>query len=267
MAGLKSLCKKYFESDDLYAAMGVEKTANDKELKKAYYKLSLTVHPDRVEESNKEEATEKFKVLSKIYEILTDPKKRDLYDNSGIIEDDSEGSIDSWLDYWRAMFPPITEESIKEYETKYKGSQEEIEDIKKAYKRARGSIDFMHELVPFLTCEDEPRLIEIVKGLIAEGELEEYKIFTEEPASRRIRRHNKYKREAVLAKQIMKKRKQKQNMSDDDLFKQIQKRNEERTNNFLENLANKYSKLEQKSKKAKKTTVKRLSSTEKKSKE
>lgn len=52
-------------------------------VRKAYHKLSLLVHPDRVEEKEKIEATEKFKVLGKIHSILSDKEKRAIYDESG----------------------------------------------------------------------------------------------------------------------------------------------------------------------------------------
>jgi DnaJ family protein C protein 9 len=43
----------------------------------------LLVHPDRVEEIKKVEATEKFKVLGRIHSILSDNEKRAIYDESG----------------------------------------------------------------------------------------------------------------------------------------------------------------------------------------
>lgn len=52
-------------------------------VKKAYRKLSLTVHPDRVPDEGKEKATEKFKVLGKIHSVLSDPEKRAVYDDTG----------------------------------------------------------------------------------------------------------------------------------------------------------------------------------------
>jgi len=51
-------------------------------VKKAYYKLSLTVHPDRVEK-NKKQATKQFQALGKVYSILSDDEKRAYYDESG----------------------------------------------------------------------------------------------------------------------------------------------------------------------------------------
>ena len=52
-------------------------------VRKAYYQLSLKVHPDRVPKNELTEATKKFQALSKIYDILSDTVKRSLYDETG----------------------------------------------------------------------------------------------------------------------------------------------------------------------------------------
>lgn len=52
-------------------------------MKKAYYKLSLKVHPDRVSADELQEATRKFQALGKIYEVLSDDGRRVLYDEDG----------------------------------------------------------------------------------------------------------------------------------------------------------------------------------------
>ena len=52
-------------------------------VKKAYYKQSLRVHPDRVGPDEKENATEKFQTLGQVYSILSDTDKRKLYDETG----------------------------------------------------------------------------------------------------------------------------------------------------------------------------------------
>ena len=61
--------EKFFGSKNLYAALGVEKTAKDSELRRAYHRLSLRVHPDRVSPEEVAEATEKFQVMNRMRAI------------------------------------------------------------------------------------------------------------------------------------------------------------------------------------------------------
>ena len=71
------------EKRDYYEVLGVDKTATDKEIKKAYRKLARKYHPDVVGEDEKEEATEKFKEISEAYAVLSDEDKRHRYDQFG----------------------------------------------------------------------------------------------------------------------------------------------------------------------------------------
>ena len=68
-------------ADDYYKTLGVEKTAEAEDIKKAYRKLALKYHPDR--NPNNREAEEKFKKISEAYAVLSDPEKRKQYDNFG----------------------------------------------------------------------------------------------------------------------------------------------------------------------------------------
>jgi len=65
---------------DYYEVLGVERGASADDIKKAFRKLAFQYHPDR----NKEpDAEEKFKEFSEAYAILSDPEKRQQYDNFG----------------------------------------------------------------------------------------------------------------------------------------------------------------------------------------
>ncbi len=65
---------------DYYEVLGVSRSADAQELKKAYRKLAMEYHPDR---NASEDAAEKFKEINQAYEVLTDDQKRALYDRFG----------------------------------------------------------------------------------------------------------------------------------------------------------------------------------------
>lgn len=66
---------------DYYEILGVNKDANDDEIKKAYRKLAMKFHPDRNPDNPK--AEEHFKEAKEAYEILSDASKRSAYDQYG----------------------------------------------------------------------------------------------------------------------------------------------------------------------------------------
>lgn len=68
---------------DYYEILGVPKESTLQQIKKKYRSLALKYHPDRVEDGKKDEAEEKFKAISEAYGVLSDPKKRELYDQYG----------------------------------------------------------------------------------------------------------------------------------------------------------------------------------------
>ncbi|KAG8186128.1 hypothetical protein JTE90_022717 [Oedothorax gibbosus] len=67
---------------DYYSALELSKTATTQEIKQAYRKLALRWHPDK-NLDKKEEAEKRFKEINEAYEVLSDEKKRKIYDQYG----------------------------------------------------------------------------------------------------------------------------------------------------------------------------------------
>src|ERR1041384_803460 len=75
---------------DYYEILGVKKSASAEDIRKAFRKLARKYHPD-VNPGDKS-AEEKFKALSEANEVLSDPKKRKIYDQVGFYSDNIDAA-------------------------------------------------------------------------------------------------------------------------------------------------------------------------------
>lgn len=251
MPGLKELCRDSFGKDDLYDVLGTTKEATEAELKKCYYRLSLRVHPDRVEEEEKEAATAKFQLLGRVYGILGDEEKRKIYDETGDDPDDDENDDffnvnKDWASYWRRTFPAVTEEMIKNFYATYTDSDQEREDLKAFYARFDGDMEKILEWMIHRTEEDAERLQGTVEGMIRSGELEKTAAFAKTKLTKRkkTQRRKRAAEEAAEAEDMLKQIRKKHRVSEDaSLEVLLKKRAEDRESlngSFLEALEAKY---------------------------
>ncbi|MGF1632854.1 MAG: molecular chaperone DnaJ [Phycisphaerae bacterium] len=68
---------------DYYEVLGLTRSASADEIKRAYRKLAMQYHPDRNQGEDKTEAEVKFREAAEAYEVLSDPAKRQRYDQLG----------------------------------------------------------------------------------------------------------------------------------------------------------------------------------------
>ena len=89
---------------DYYEVLGLDRGANPAEVKSQYRKLALKFHPDR---NKSDEAAEHFKEVSEAYAVLSDPKKRAVYDSYGHQGVDSQYSTEDIFQGARGSFSDI----------------------------------------------------------------------------------------------------------------------------------------------------------------
>ena len=180
-----------FGKRSLYEVLGVPNTASESDIKRAYRRLSLNVHPDRVKEDEKEIATKKFQALCKVHSVLSNKELRSLYDETGEVGEEVVVQERDWVYYWRLMFLKITTEDITKFENEYKGSDEEVKDLKAAYLKFEGDMESILENVLCTTMDDDGRFRDILKTFIESGELPKFDSFTKDDRKKKKARKEK----------------------------------------------------------------------------
>jgi len=237
--------EELFGTKDLYEVLGVDKDVEDSKLKKAYHKKSLKVHPDRAEPDDQAEATKKFQALGAVYKILSDRDLRSLYDETGEIDEENDGCLKDpdrdWTDYWRILFKKVTLEDVKNFEKKYRNSDEEAGDLKSAYLDSEGDMDVIIDTVLCATADDETRFAEQIQAWIDAGEVPALDKFTQETKENKVKRKKKRQSEAKEAEEYAKEIGL--DGSESSLSKMIMQRQQKReaeADSFFEHLAAKY---------------------------
>uniref|UniRef100_A0A7S3R6N5 J domain-containing protein n=1 Tax=Dunaliella tertiolecta TaxID=3047 RepID=A0A7S3R6N5_DUNTE len=86
---------KMSKRKDYYKILGVEKSADEKEIKRAYRELAKKYHPDKVEPDQQEEAAKTFHEIAEAAEVLGNEEKRTRWENGEDLEDMGGGGGDS----------------------------------------------------------------------------------------------------------------------------------------------------------------------------
>mmetsp|Transcript_23360 Transcript_23360/g.37260 ORF Transcript_23360/g.37260 Transcript_23360/m.37260 type:complete len:383 (+) Transcript_23360:2-1150(+) len=150
---------------DLYELLKVDRGADSKTLKRAYFALALKLHPDK----NADGDDEAFKALRSAYDILKDPVKRKKYDRTGCIDDDSTESF--WEAYKKYRAVEVTEEDINGYVSKYKNSADEQGDLIEFFNRKKGDVSYLLMHIIASTNDDCKRFVDFFENALREGKL------------------------------------------------------------------------------------------------
>jgi len=173
MSAAKEVVAIFGSKPDLYAILGIARTATEAQIKKAYFKKALLWHPDKAGDAPA--ATAKFQALSFIHAILSDKERRSEYDRTGEVEEEEGGGgvgAAVWADYWRAMFPTVSQAQVDQALAEYRGSTDERADVVRVYEGCGGEMGDMLECIIGAREEDVGRYVAIVHAALDSGEAE-----------------------------------------------------------------------------------------------
>ncbi|KAI9615263.1 hypothetical protein KEM48_005691 [Puccinia striiformis f. sp. tritici PST-130] len=166
---------------DLYATLELNsprEMITEAEIRTAYRKQALRYHPDKISlsktEQEKLEARHKFDQIGLAYKILSDPKLRQYYHQTGKIDQNNflNGCDDqaSWSAYFKDLWSgEVNAQTIEEFTKKYRDSEEELNDLRDHYLEFDGSLP---EILSHTMCasdECEPRLIKHIDKMVKDG--------------------------------------------------------------------------------------------------
>jgi DnaJ family protein C protein 9 len=209
---------------------------------------------DKVSEDARDEANAKFQKIALAYAVLSDQRRRNMYDRTGNTQEvlGEDGDFD-WLDFYREQLSAMLDtRAVSDFQKKYQGSDEEKKDLLEAYETNEGDLDGIYESVMLSNVlDDDERFRAIIDEAIAAGEVERYDNYTEESEAKRDRRVKRAKKEAKEAEKMSKKmendKKKKAAKAskgsaggEDDLLALITKRQQQRGQGFLAHLEEKY---------------------------
>lgn len=160
---------------DPYETLGVESSATSIEIKRAYKKLSLKYHPDKVQQKGGELDATLFPKIQFAYSILSDDTLRRRYDTTGSMDSFGDyGETFDWREFFDSTGEKITAERIEEDRAMYQGSEEEQEEILLLFVRYEGDFLRIFESVPHLDFTEalEARVFQIIEDGINSGTIE-----------------------------------------------------------------------------------------------
>jgi DnaJ homolog subfamily C member 9 len=156
----------------LYEILGVEKTATEIQIRKAYRVRALQFHPDK---NPSEDAKSHFQKLVTAYNILKAADSRKMYDETEYID----GKVfDKAAEFFRTKFGRISEQDIDDFQKVYKNSSDEIDDVVKFYSQHSGDVSHLLEWIPLSEPDEVDRFLSMIDSLISDKTISECPAYT-----------------------------------------------------------------------------------------
>lgn len=203
-------------------------------------------------EDAREAANAKFQKIALAYGVLSDPRRRDVYDRTGSTDEAfSEDSDFNWMDFYREQFSAMIDaKKISEFQKSYQNSEEEKDDLLSSYNTHKGDMDAIYQTVMLSNVlDDDERFRAIIDQAIADGEVKDFKAYSQESEKKKQQRVKQAQKEAAEAAKEEKKMKAKKKKSGkasegvsdlDSLQAIISQRQKARGGDFLSRLEEKY---------------------------
>jgi DnaJ family protein C protein 9 len=170
-------------------------------------RFNLTQNQDKAPDDQKDQAKEKFQQIAFAYAILSDPARRKRYDTTGST---SESIVDAdgfnWSDFYREQYKDaVSEDAIEKFAAKYKGSEEEKDDLLVAYEQCEGDMDQVYETVILSdVLVDDERFRKIIDEAIESRDVPAFKAYVNESGKKRTARAKRARAEATEAEDYAK---------------------------------------------------------------
>lgn len=248
-----------------YEVLSLDRSATADQIKSAYRKAALKHHPDKASPAEKDEAHSKFQEIALAYAILSDHKRRERYNATGNTQETLDEDEDfDWVDFFRSQTEQLVSgDMIEKIKREYQGSEQEKEDILRAYEEHEGDMDALYEeIMCSNVLEDDERFRRIIDQAIEDGEVDQYKKYAKETTAKKKKRVQTAKAEEAEAMELAEKLgvkdqlfgngtkgaggkgarsgKKSKRDGEDTLKALIQQRQKDRAENFLDSLETKY---------------------------
>jgi len=187
-------------SSTLYTVLQCNKSSTSIELKKSYRKAALKYHPDRCVEINNGDSassTLKFQAVSAAYQVLSNERRRSVYDSTGQIIDDDEDEYDTshttndrpqpsnkhqhqqkqWEEFFNSIFNEIITKGSNQATSasSFRGSKDEQRDVLHYYTMCRGDMNKVVECIILSSIDDVDRYMnDIIEPAVVRGDVEDY---------------------------------------------------------------------------------------------
>lgn len=229
---------------DPYKVLNLAKDTDEKHVKNAYRKLALKYHPDKAVGTDTDASHQKFQEIAFAYALLADPVRRKRYDTTGNTKEGLEDGFD-WKEWFSQMWDDVvTGDTVKQFKETYQGSEEEHEDLLKAYIEFNGSMNAIFENVMCSSIlDDEERFRKVLDSAVAAKKVPALKAYTHETSKSRKSRQKRAQKEANEAEEMMQQIGVDKKVNDEsDLAVIIKQRQANRMDALIDTLEDKYGK-------------------------